>query len=217
MDRAREPGAYDLRIEGGGHVNGTEFRASGAGRGDTRSGELSFDVYFSDLSADTDPLANVFSSLILPSGLFGREVDGAAGLLTVADGEFVFRQRLGGKGGVRAESVGGLHADGEDFVWRSEARGQVPLRDVSEIRPVSVVMIPSGSGRLVETIQWAVVDEGMERTFHAVREFTFRPDREFTGLQLREVSLQPLKRGREVSVQISSTIRPFPFINEIAE
>ena len=38
-----------------------------------------------------------------------------------------------------------------------------------------------------------------------------------TGLQLREVSLQPLKRGREVSVQISSTIRPFPFINEIAE
>lgn len=208
-----EPGVFELQIEGDGLINDTAFWTMGTGRGDTRTGDLAFQVTFSELAEGADPLANVLSSLILPTGLFGREVDGALSLLTLAGGEFSFRQRLAGEG-VAAESTGVLvrGTSSRGLVWRSQAKGRVKLRHVSEIRPVRVVMIPSGPGRLIETIQWSVVDQGKDKVFHAVRDFTFNPAAELPGPQFRDVVVRHRSEGRQVSLQINSTILPFPVL-----
>lgn len=205
-----EAGVFDLAITGGGTINGVDFSSSGAGRGDTRDGRLKFGVSFSALAEGMDPLANVFSSLILPTGLFGQEVDGALSLLSLAQGEFAFRQVLGGDG-IAARSFGTLsRSASRGFTWASRAEGLVDLRSVSEIHPVWVVMIPSGPGRLTETIEWSVVDADKTKRFHAVRDFTFSPSAELPALQLRDVTLTADKGERNVSVSIVSRIVPFP-------
>jgi hypothetical protein len=205
-----EPGSFSLVIEGNGIVNDTSFSATGHGRGDSVTGRLSFQVTFSDVHEGTDPIANLLGVLILPTGLFGREIGGAVNFLTLAGGDFGFRQLLAADG-IAAQSHGKLSPTGErEFTWSSSAEGQIELSRVSEIRPFNVVMVPAGLGKLVETIEWPIVDDDLVKRVHAIRHFTFEPVAGLDDHQLREIKLQTHVEGLTVQADISSSIRRFP-------
>ena len=210
MSPRADPGPFSLVIEGSGTVNETSFTATGAGEGDSSSGRLWFDVEFSAVSEGTDPLANLLAVLILPTGLFGREENGAENLLTLADGDFGFRQLLAGDG-IAAQSSGTLARTGDrQFTWSSLAEGRVELRSVSEIHPFNVIMLPAGLGKLIETIEWPIVDDGAPKRVYAIRHFSFKPIAELKEHQLREVTIKPQVRGLNARLEIDSQIRRLP-------
>lgn len=55
MNAKPDPGPFSLVIEGAGLVNGTEFSASGRGEGNSLTGDLDFEVTFSEVHEGTDP------------------------------------------------------------------------------------------------------------------------------------------------------------------
>ena len=200
--------SFNLRVSGTGSVNGVSFEATGAGRGDSRSGELAFEVSFSDVPRGTDPLVNLLGVLIIPTVL-GREEDGAVNLMTLAGGDFEFTQVLSGEG-VDISSVGRMTRSADDeLVWTSEAEGTADLAGVTAIEPFEAVMVPQGPGRFVDVLRIPLVVRGRPRHVHAVRQFTFSPGAELPQLQLREITVDPAQDGKAVSVSIRSTIRPF--------
>ncbi|WP_460305861.1 hypothetical protein [Actinocorallia aurea] len=207
MSAERGPGPFSLVIEGSGRVNDIEFTASGRGEGDTLTGDLEFEVAFSDVSAHTDPFANLLAVLILPTGLFGREGENAANLLTISGGDFFFRQILSGPN-IAAQSSGRLDRTGpREFTWTSFAEGQVELAEVTEIQPFNVVMIPAGPGGMIETAEWPIVDDGQVKRVHAIRDFTFDPTAGLAGHQLRHVQIESASDGLALRLRIQSTIR----------
>ena len=207
---ASEPGSFSLLIDGAGTVNGTSFTAKGRGEGDSLTGDLSYEVEFSDVHEGTDLFANLLAVLILPTGLFGRELDDAENLLTIAGGEFRFRQLLAGEG-VAAQASGSLRLTGErEFTFASSAEGDVDFADVSEIQPFSVIMVPAGLGKVIETIEWPIVERGRVRRIYSIRHFTFEPVRALKSEQLRDVRIQPPRAdGLRLQLSINSAIRPF--------
>jgi hypothetical protein len=210
MSARAEQGRYSLVIEGGGTINETSFTATGQGEGDSLSGSLSFEVTFSAVREGTDPIANLLGVLILPTGLFGRELDGATNLLTLSDGDFGFRQLLAGEG-VAAQSNGKLGRTGDrEFTWSSSAEGQVELTRVSEIRPFSVIMLPAGLGKLIETIEWPIAEDDVVRRVYAIRHFTFEPVAQLEDHQLRDVTIESQVDGLSVRLDINSSIRRLP-------
>lgn len=145
-----------------------------------------------------------------PYRCFRRERGDAVNLLTLGGGDFMFRQLLAGDG-ITAESSGSLvRAGASSFRWASEATGDVKLTMIESIGPVEVIVIPDGPGRLVETIEWTLVDSGAVRRFQAARHFTFPRGRELPSLQLRSVSLTNAVSDRQVDLSIHSEIRSFP-------
>jgi hypothetical protein len=203
-----DEGAYDLTISGRGEVNGTGFAVAGTGRGNARDGRLTFEVGFDAIAADTDPFANVLAVLILPTGLFGRERDGAQSLLTLAPDGFTFTQQIAGDG-VAVSSHGDLTRHGDAFAWMSVATGDVALRGVERIDPCRVAMLPAGPGSLVETVEWTIHDAGGPKRMTAVRHFSFPPHRALRETQLRDVAIAPRIDAGAVALDITSTIRPF--------
>ena len=202
--------AFSLVIEGSGVVNGTRFTAAGRGEGDARSGALSFEVDFSAIADGTDPVANLLGVLILATGLFGKELDGAENLLTLTDGDFYFTQLLAGDG-VEVNANGKLGRTGErEFEWSSYAEGDAALSSVSEIRPFEVIMIPAGHGKLIETVQWPIVDAGELKHVQAIRHFSFDPAAQLRDHQLREVAIKPRVDGLTVRLDIDTAVRRLP-------
>jgi hypothetical protein len=201
---------FSLVIEGSGVVNGTQFTAQGRGEGDTASGALSFGVDFSAIADNTDPVANLLGVLILITGLFGKEIDGAENLLTLSDGDFYFTQVLAGDG-VDINSSGKLSRTGErEFTWSSYAEGEAALSSVSEIHPFKVIMIPAGHGKLIETGQWPIVDEGELKQVQAIRHFSFDPAAQLRDHQLRDVAIKPRIDGLSVRLDIDTAVRRLP-------
>jgi len=201
---------FSLVIEGSGVVNGTEFTATGRGEGDALSGALSFEVDFSAIAEDTDPVANLLGVLILITGLFGKEIDGAENLLTLTDGDFYFTQLLAGDD-VEINSSGKLARTGErEFTWSSYAEGTAALSSVSEIHPFKVVMIPAGHGKLIETVQWPIVDAGELKNVQAIRHFSFDPAAQLRDHQLRDVAIKPRVDGLSVRLDIDTAVRRLP-------
>jgi hypothetical protein len=203
-------GPFSLVIEGSGVVNGTQFTTTGRGEGDSDSGALSFEVEFSAIADKTDPIANLLAVLILPTGLFGREIDGAENLLTLTDGDFQFSQLLAGDG-IRTTSSGKLARTGErEFTWSSHAEGDAALSSVSEIHPFKVIMVPAGHGKLIETVQWPLVDAGELKHVHAIRHFSFDPTAQLRDHQLRDVAIKPRVDGLTVRLDIDTAVRRLP-------
>jgi hypothetical protein len=210
VSRGADPGSFSLVIDGVGTVNGIRFTAKGRGEGSSVTGDLAYEVEFSDLHDGTDPFANLLAVLILPTGLFGRELHDGENLLTIAGGEFRFRQLLAGDG-VSAQASGKLSLTGDrEFTFFSQAEGDVDFASVSEIHPFSVIMIPAGVGKLIETIEWPIVDRGEVKRVYAIRHFTFEPTQALRREQLRDVRIEPPRAdGLRLQLRINSAIRPF--------
>jgi hypothetical protein len=205
-----ESGAYSLVLDGVGIVNGTRFTAKGRGEGNSESGDLFFEVEFSDVQKGTDLFANMLAVLITPTGVFGREVGDAESLLTLGGGEFHFRQLLAGEG-VSSYASGRLsQTDEREFTFSSAAEAEVDFERVTEIHPFSVMMIPAGLGKVIETIEWPIVDNGEVKRVHSIRHFTFAPRTALRVEQLRDVRIEPPRTdGLRLGLHINSTIRPF--------
>lgn len=210
MSPGSDPGFFSLLIDGVGTVNGTRFTANGRGEGSSVTGDLSYEVEFSDVHEGTDLFANLLAVLILPTGLFGRELDDAENLLTIAGGEFRFSQLLAGEG-VSAQASGKLTLTGErEFTFSSSAEGEVNFVRVSAIHPFSVIMVPAGLGKLIETIEWPIVERDEVRRIYSIRHFTFEPVRTLRQEQLRDVRIEPPHAdGLRLELRINSAIRPF--------
>jgi hypothetical protein len=201
---------FELLIQGSGRINDVSFDLEGTGQGSTVTGRFSFNTTFTDVAKGTDPFANVLGALIILTGAFGREAEGASNLITLADGVFGFTQLISGEG-IDVSTVGDLSRTSEtQFTWKSRAEGKVSLKKVSSIEPFDVVMLPQGMGKLIEVIALPLIDQRKRKIVNLVRDFTFNPKSQLSRLQLRHVTVTPRVTGRTVSVDTNSTIQVFP-------
>jgi hypothetical protein len=209
MNPDAEQHVFDLGISGSGTINDVTFDVQGRGVGNTATGEFSFEVTFSDIARDTDPFANLLGVLILPTGAFGREIENARGLMTLAGGVFEFSQLIAGEG-IQVRSTGNIsRVNAREFVWNSHAEGVVKLKQVSAIEPLQVVMLPQGAGKLTEVISLPLIEQGRRIIAQSVRHFTFTPGAELKQLQLRHALVKHSVEGASVRVDTRSTIQPF--------
>jgi hypothetical protein len=202
-------GKFRLEIDGSGEVNGTGFTAEGRGGADAESGRFWFDVDFSAVPPGADPFANLLAIFIIPTGIFGQEMENATNLLRLAGGELDFTQSLSADG-VATRSSGRIQrVDDETFRWTSTVEGRVELRNVTAIEPCEAVMVPGGAGKIVETIELPLFEGERRLVVHAARTFTFTPRSDLPDLQLRFIDIEPRVSGNTVGVTITSAIWPF--------
>jgi hypothetical protein len=155
----------------------------------------------------SDPIANLLGILIIETTVFGREIEDAVSLMTLADGVFEFTQMVAGEG-IDVRSVGDVSRSGDrEFTWRSQAEGRVRMKNIKAIEPFEAVMIPQSFGRVIDVLELPLVVGAETRRAHVVRYFTFTPRSELRQLQLRRITIRPKVDGRTAAVDITATIR----------
>lgn len=203
------PDVYRLRIEGSGRINDTEYTAAGDGTCDPEAGDIRFQVAFSQIASNADPLGHLLAVLIIPT-VFGRERGGARNLLTVADGAFEFTQSMAADD-LTVESCGSMEkVSAREIVWRSSARGHVRIGRVARIDPFTAVMIPQGGGRMLDVLSIPLIETDRTTVVHAVRSFDFRADAVLEQQQLRRISIRTEVEARRITATITSEMSPFP-------
>ncbi|MFI1508117.1 hypothetical protein [Streptomyces sp. NPDC020597] len=186
-----------------------EFTAEGSGSVDPSRGFVEFSVEFRPPPPRADTFGSLLSILIIPTTGFGREFDGSVNLLTLTNGSFQFRQDVASEG-VSVRSVGEVSRAGDSlFHWSSQADGSVELEGVSAVEPFDAVMIPQGAGKIAESLSIPVISATGRRLVTIFRQFTFAPDTDLPGLQLRRMVLKPTIGMSSISVQIQADIMPF--------
>ncbi|MDX3537881.1 hypothetical protein PV721_26690 [Streptomyces sp. MB09-01] len=198
-----------IEIDSRGSINGIEFTAEGSGSADPSRGLIEFGVAFHPTPPGADTFGALLSILIIPTAIFGRELDESFNLLTLANGSFQFRQDVAGEG-VAARSFGEVKGGGRgSFNWSSRADGFVEMEGVSSVEPFDAVMIPQGAGKMIESLSIPILCSTGRRLVTIVRQFTFAPDADLPGLQLRRMILEPTIGIGSVSVKIQADIMPF--------
>lgn len=200
---------FELTISSSGELNGVEYVARGDGLADVDRGRIDFAVSFDPLPGPASAFGSLLSILIIPTVAFGRELDGAKNLNSLAGSNFHFTQQVGGDGvAVRARGTFRRTAD-ESFAWDSTASGQVALARVQSVDPFAAVMIPRGPGQFVESISLGLHTTEGHQMVHIVREFSFDPEAQLPAMQVRNMLLLPIDDGRTAGVRLQADIRPF--------
>jgi hypothetical protein len=198
-----------MLIASTGNINGCEFTASGEGTANPSTGVIQFSAEFTEIPAKADPFGSLLAILILPTSMFGMEIDNAVNLLTLSGGSFEFIQHVGGDGvSARADGTLARRPSGE-FLWISRAEGYVNTGEIRSVDPFDAVMIPNGPGSVKESICLPLNTRTGRHLITIFREFSLGSASELPGLQLRRMTLEPDIRASSVAVAIDTAIIPF--------
>lgn len=195
-----------VSISSHGRLNDAPFEAVGSGVGEPVSGRWDFEVTFLQSPTQVDRFVALIGILILPTVIFGREQEATRNLSSLADGNVEFTQISRGNGVVVNSSGSVRRREDGGLDWHSEAYGNVELHDVIEVEPFDAIMLPMGSGKLVDVLTFPLVTQEGRRLVHAIRDITFSPKTKLPGVQFRRIHIRPTSSVTTVKIQTSSTI-----------